>query len=71
MAGIAGRSALFVAVLLSIIATVRGSDQRPAIAGLVLCSILGGGISSFHPVAAPAPLIIWAAALMLSLWRSR
>lgn len=64
--GVLGLIAL---VLPSVIASFRDSPQRPAIAGLVVCSLLSALAAGQQPSLSPAPVLLWSAALALSLWR--
>lgn len=66
---VAGIVGLIVLVLPSVIASFRGSPQRPAIAGLVVCSLLSALAAGQLAALAPAPILLWSAALALSLWR--
>lgn len=68
---IASVVALGVLLLPSIIAYMRGSPQRPAVAGLVVCALLSAIAGSQLPAMTPAPALLWSAALALSLWRFR
>jgi cation transport ATPase len=56
-------------VLPSVIASFRDSPQRPAIAGLVVCSLLSALAAGQLAAVAPVPILLWSTALALSLWR--
>jgi len=66
---VAGIVGLIVLVLPSVIASFRDSPQRPAIAGLVVCSLLSGLVAGQLAVVTPVPILLWSTALALSLWR--
>ena len=66
---VGGIIGLIVLVLPSVIASFRDSPQRPAIAGLVVCSLLSALAAGQQPSLSPAPVLLWSAALALSLWR--